>query len=767
MGVVYRAHDSSLDRTVALKVLRKDRLSTKAMTQLETEATLTASIHHPHVVKVFTTGTDHGRFYIAMELVNIGTLDDLIHIQGRVAETQALEIAIQVADGLRAAQLAGMIHRDVKPGNILFADSHTAKIVDFGLAVLEEAAAEAAGADIWGTPYYVAPEKLDQQPEDLRSDIYSLGATIFHALAGRPPFEAENASKVALKHLKSQAVSLQAFAPWVSGSTAFVINRSLQKNPDDRYQTYDELIEHLEYARNELLRTHGQPPVQKRVVLETDEDQKHWGYVTIGMFAACLLAGAAGLYLLFHHTPAKQKTVASAAAGADATHSPEYESARQLLIAGKATDAANAFQTLAENGSTPSPLTEWCIVHEGLSQLVAGESAQSRAMFSALAARDIPALDLPAQKLSAFFQSLAHLASNDRPTGPEDLRDFDRNGYGSLAFFVLGLKEWNAGRIDNAGTLLRDFVSTAPKGDDQWVAGYKSLAAEYVADFTDYRGALARIKDAKSAGQIKRMQSELDEIKAGLRRGKAVAKDIDSAVTAQLQAIAERKKAGSAAHLSVPLGTNRLGWWKFNEKSGLTAANSAAQKLDGTLSGGVSWGPGPHGNALIFDGTGRVNFGTGPSMDGKTPFTISAWITTEATSTQVIVQQRCESDSTTNGYTGEYQLSVLPQGAVKFMLCGRNTPQCDLQGSIAVNDGKWHNIVAVREGGDQSLYIDGELDNTVTAKEAVMNPTIRVSVGVDSRDHKSYFKGAIDDLEIWTRALSEEEIAAFKNRTWQ
>ncbi len=179
MGVVYRALDTSLDRQVALKVLRKDRLSAKAAAQLDTEAAITASINHPHVVKVFTTGTDHGRFYIAMELVDKGTLDDLIRIQGHVAEAQILDVAVQVAQGLRAASQLGMIHRDVKPGNILFADAHTAKVVDFGLARLEQAAAEAAGAEIWGTPYYVASrKKLDQQPEeDFRSDIYSLGAS--------------------------------------------------------------------------------------------------------------------------------------------------------------------------------------------------------------------------------------------------------------------------------------------------------------------------------------------------------------------------------------------------------------------------------------------------------------------------------------------------------------------------------------------------------------------------------------------------------------
>ncbi len=152
MGAVYKAHDTSLDRMVALKLLRKSSGTAEQIKQLETEAAITASINHPHVVRVFSTGIDHGRFYIAMELVEKGTLDRLIELQGRVAEAQVLEVGIQIASGLRAAQQAGLIHRDVKPGNILFTDAHTAKIVDFGLAIFAEDEAKVRG-EIWGTPY--------------------------------------------------------------------------------------------------------------------------------------------------------------------------------------------------------------------------------------------------------------------------------------------------------------------------------------------------------------------------------------------------------------------------------------------------------------------------------------------------------------------------------------------------------------------------------------------------------------------------------------
>src|SRR5436190_5365402 len=285
MGLVYEAYDTGLDRRVAIKLLRKDHCNcTELIKQLENEAAITASVNHPNVVKVYCTGSDRGRFFIAMELVGEGSLDDLMRIQGRVAEAQALEVGIHIAQGLRAAFEHGLIHRDVKPGNILFADAHTAKIVDFGLAIFMEQE-ESVRGEVWGTPYYVAPEKLDGQPEDFRSDIYSLGGTLFHALAGRPPFEAENASMVALKHLKSQPVSLQAFAPWVSNATAHIINRTLHKNPDERYPSYDDFVDNLEYALEEL-RNAGEAPHQRnRVVLETEQEKQTMGWIVMGLIA--------------------------------------------------------------------------------------------------------------------------------------------------------------------------------------------------------------------------------------------------------------------------------------------------------------------------------------------------------------------------------------------------------------------------------------------------------------------------------------------------
>ena len=251
MGTVYKARDTLLDRLVALKLLRRD-LSGESdhASRLQKEARMAASINHPNVIQVFSSGTDHGQFYVVMELVNRGSLDDLIEQRNRLPEEQVLESGIQAAKGLRAAHRQGLIHRDVKPANILFIDEQTAKISDFGLA---SAAAEGTKRDeIWGTPYYVAPERLNNGPEDFRTDIYGLGATLFHAVAGKAPIEGDTNSAALLLDLKNHPLDLRAIAPDVSQATATVLERMIAPDPAQRFSSYDELVSEMEHAQHGL-----------------------------------------------------------------------------------------------------------------------------------------------------------------------------------------------------------------------------------------------------------------------------------------------------------------------------------------------------------------------------------------------------------------------------------------------------------------------------------------------------------------------------------
>src|SRR5215469_15243479 len=255
MGTVYKARDTQLERLVALKLLRKD-LSSEADydAQLQQEARVAASVNHPNVVQIFGLGMDHGRFYVVMELIDHGSLDDLMESQRRLPEHQVLDIGIQIARGLRAAHRKGLIHRDVKPANILFVDEQAAKIVDFGLAAFATHQSQHTEGDrvIWGTPPYVAPERLYNQPEDIRSDVYSLGATLFHAVAGKPPIDSNTTSATELCELKQHPTELRVIAPEVSASTARVLQRMIAPDPKQRFSFYDELLAELDAARRAL-----------------------------------------------------------------------------------------------------------------------------------------------------------------------------------------------------------------------------------------------------------------------------------------------------------------------------------------------------------------------------------------------------------------------------------------------------------------------------------------------------------------------------------
>lgn len=305
MGSVYKARDTRLDRLVALKLLRKELSASPAeAARLEQEARLTAAVNHPHVVQVYSTGHAHDQIYLVMELVDHGSLDDLMAQHSRVPEADVLRAGIQVAKGLQAAQEKGLIHRDVKPANILFANPETAKIGDFGLAVTAGQHAEAA-REIWGTPYYVAPERLNNEPEDFRSDIYSLGATLFHALAGRPPIEGETTSASELRKLKSNPPHLRDIVPDISPATDRIIHQMLAPVPADRFRTYAQLIAALEHA---AAGETAEPEGKSRTSLA----------IIILLLALAALAGG-GLYFLQKKQP---PAVATTTAPTSASPSP-------------------------------------------------------------------------------------------------------------------------------------------------------------------------------------------------------------------------------------------------------------------------------------------------------------------------------------------------------------------------------------------------------------------------------------------------------------
>ena len=246
MGTVYLAKDTGLNRKVALKILRSDLGEDIAFAKkfLE-EVEVTASLAHPNIIRVFTLGEQDGRLYLVMEHLDEPSLEHRMEKQAKMPEKDVLEVGLGIASALQFAhEETGLIHRDIKPGNILFARGNIPKLADFGLA---SGARSALGHqdEIWGTPYYVSPERLLRESEDIRSDIYSLGATLYHAIAGRPPFEADTAEEVAKRHISDRPPPLRSFCPDAQEQTVFTIDKCLGKKPATRWPSYAELISQL------------------------------------------------------------------------------------------------------------------------------------------------------------------------------------------------------------------------------------------------------------------------------------------------------------------------------------------------------------------------------------------------------------------------------------------------------------------------------------------------------------------------------------------
>jgi eukaryotic-like serine/threonine-protein kinase len=260
-GTVYKAIDVSLNRYVALKVLRSNLASDpEFVARFSGEVRATAIVNHLNIAQVYSFGEIGGWYYAALELCDHGSLDSRITQQGPLPEPEVLSLGLQIASALRAAWQRGVLHRDVTPGNILFNEDGVPKLVDFSLARAPEGNPVPETEQIWGTPYYVAPEKLRGKPDDERSDIYSLGATLFHALTGRPPVDAPSTADAVAKPPVDAASSLTTGAPTAQERTVRIIARMLAQDPADRYGSYDEVIQDLVEARNSLNRASVKRP---------------------------------------------------------------------------------------------------------------------------------------------------------------------------------------------------------------------------------------------------------------------------------------------------------------------------------------------------------------------------------------------------------------------------------------------------------------------------------------------------------------------------
>lgn len=247
MADVYKAKDHKLNRFVAVKVLKPEfREDTTFIRKFRSEAQAAAVLTHPNIVNVFDVGDDNGVYYIVMELIEGITLKEYISKKGRLSVKEATSIAIQVSMGLEAAHSHGIVHRDVKPQNIIISMDGKVKVTDFGIA--RAASSNTISSNVMGSVHYSSPEQVRGGYSDEKSDIYSLGITMYEMVTGKVPFDGDTTVAIAIKHLQEEMVPPSVFAEDLPHSLEQIILKCTQKSVDRRYQNMEDVIADLKHS---------------------------------------------------------------------------------------------------------------------------------------------------------------------------------------------------------------------------------------------------------------------------------------------------------------------------------------------------------------------------------------------------------------------------------------------------------------------------------------------------------------------------------------
>lgn len=519
MSRVFEAEDETLGRRVALKILnRQYSRDSVRLEQFRREAHITANVTHPNVIKLYSVGYDQGYFYIAMELVGGGSLEQRIRREGHLKEAEALRIGREVAEGLRAAQQLTLIHRDVKPANILFTETGTAKVVDFGLALFVDRGGDDSG-EMWATPYYVAPEKVIDNKEDYRSDIFSLGATLYHAMTGNPPHKADSSAIEDLRRIKCKRVTLGESGLRFSPRTEHVINGMLSFSPEDRFANYAEVVDEMRLAEGLLDRG----SVRRRLFSRRAR--------LIGSIAAAIIF-AYGMGWLLREGGERRNARAIQLATANEreldgsgvtltadkankkTISERFTEARQAMLEDRQfANAEHKFTKLLESKEVLQPTANWARFNAALCSIMLDKKKDAADHFAHLATT--PDLN----GLAPFFAKIKDRMAQNLGLGtPLSSLGYQTTNEEILGYLLHGLAEWHFGDALLGAQELEYFQkhlpdtrqppadASAPTLD--WLSLYTTLVDRYTPDFPLVRTAL----QPRSSANISELRSALAEV---------------------------------------------------------------------------------------------------------------------------------------------------------------------------------------------------------------------------------------------------------------
>jgi eukaryotic-like serine/threonine-protein kinase len=308
MSSVYRAHDRLLERTVALKILHEQFTRDDSYVErFRREARAVAQLAHPNIVTVIDRGEQDGRQFIVFEYVDGMNLKELMTQEGPVSPREAIELALQVARGLSFAHESGLVHRDVKPQNVLLDGDGRAKVTDFGIAHAVDVDGMTITGTVMGTSNYIAPEQARGQPVDEQTDVYSLGCVLYELLTGEVPFEGDNFVAVAMRHVNDPVPSVRDVRLDVPPRLDWAIQTAMAKDHDERFESMAEFAAELEACHEELDGNEGAtmvvPPRSRprSASRHTPRGLRRWSvwpFVLLGVGLAAVIGGLAGAILL-------------------------------------------------------------------------------------------------------------------------------------------------------------------------------------------------------------------------------------------------------------------------------------------------------------------------------------------------------------------------------------------------------------------------------------------------------------------------------------